>query len=159
MTSVLLKLYLSPFSVPLNIILRHVWTTTVSFHVCILFNAKYLQRTTLSIYRSSDFYIGWHLEKQNTQLMAYLGHATISSDQAINMRSRIYECLLSRRSYGNHVANVLTSLGVPVNISEFETWWEVPACFPNWDFSYSQVWSVRCLCWDVTSYILVHIYL
>jgi len=57
--------------------------------------------------------------KTEHQRLAYLEHVTISSNQVINTHSRMYECVLSRRSYSHHVTNVLTSLGVPVDISEF----------------------------------------
>jgi len=135
---------------------RKPWTTTIFFHDLILFNTKDMQRTTLSIYWSRHFCIELHLVKQNTQLLAYLEHSAISSYQAINMHSRTYEFSLSHRSYSHRVANVLTSLGVPVNISDFQTWWEVPARFLNWDFRYSQLRMAGRLCWDVT-YILMHI--
>jgi len=115
MTTSRFKLYLPLFSVALNITFGKCLK-----HYSFLPWLYLIQYTGLAADYVIDLLIKWFLyrvtfRKQNTKRLAYLGHATISSYQVINMHSRMYECLLSRQSYSRYVANMLTSLGVPVN--------------------------------------------
>ena len=129
MTTARFKLYLQPFSVALNI----------SCEKC-LDHYSFLPRFYLIPCKGRaaeyviDLLIKWFLYRVKFRKTKHLKHATISSYQAINMHSRIYECLLSRRNHSHHDANVLPLLGVPLNISDFQTWCHIPAHNPTWDF-------------------------